>query len=272
MFAKTIKPETYFNNKIIQKEVNQIPEDNIYVEEYGNLDYFLPGILSKSNYWEIKLKPSKDKGILYTGSSCTIIGKAYKFKLNERHVDVEKIPIDYGEYIKEYGNANDYIYTGGFTEYIETKNKDILYNILYNSIQRLCIKYNIKNFNELFNLSLYIVENPGILLNEVKKLFNINKTDLYINYLEKSNIIFKIRDINEDNFRLYTIDNGFTNLGDNINKNILIENIIAKKIITDYKDYNIFKNNDVFILKKGKKEIKEIKINENTLNNIFINN
>lgn len=272
MFAKNIKSETYFNDKIIQREVNQIPEDNIYFEEYGNLDYFLPGTLSKSNFWEIKLKPSKEKGILYAGSSCTIIGKAYKFKLNEKHVDVEKIPVNYNDYINKYGTLNDYIYTGGFKEYIETKNNDVLYNILYNSIQRLCIKYNIKSFNEIFDLSLYIVKNPCILLNKVKKLFNKNKIDLYINYLEKSNIIFKIEDINENDFRLYTIDNGFTNLGDKINKDVLIENIIAKKIITDYSNYNVFKDNDAFILKKGKKEIKKIKINENTLNDIFISN
>ena len=267
-FEKFINNKYKFNNKIIPEAVNKIA-NNIYLEEYGNFSYFLPGTLNKCSTWEVKLKPSKDNGMLYTGSSCTVIGKKFHFKLNERHVDIEKMPISYGDYINKYGNINDYLYTGGFQEYIETKDKNVLYNILYNSVQRICIKYNIKNFRELFDLSLHIVKNPGMTINDIKKMFNINNIDKYIYYLERANIIFKINDIN-GNAILYTIDNGFANLGNDTNKNGLMENMIARKIITDYKNYNILKDNDSFIIKKGRDEIKRIKIDNNTLNNIFI--
>ncbi len=267
-FEKFINNKYKFNNKIIPEAVNKIA-NNIYLEEYGNFSYFLPGTLNKCSTWEVKLKSSKDNGMLYTGSSCTVIGKKFHFKLNERHVDIEKMPISYSDYINKYGNINDYLYTGGFQEYIETKDKNVLYNILYNSVQRICIKYNIKNFRELFDLSLHIVKNPGMTINDIKKMFNINNIDKYIYYLERANIIFKINDIN-GNAILYTIDNGFANLGNDTNKNGLMENMIARKIITDYKNYNILKDNDSFIIKKGRDEIKRIKIDNNTLNNIFI--
>ncbi len=134
----------------------------------------------------------------------------------------------------------------------------------------MCIKYNIKNFNELFDLSLYMVKNPGISINSVKKSFNIKDIDLYIEYFEKSGIIFKINDINDNSMVFYTVDNGFTNLGNLIDRNRLIENAIAKRIVTEYENYSIFKDNDIFIVEKGRKEVKRIKIDIDTLTGNYI--
>ncbi len=265
IFEKFINPEYSFSNKIIQKEVNKEQKGNIYIEEYGKFSYFLPGTLNKIDSWETKLKTSKNRGMLYTGSSYTVMGKKFQFKLNERHVDIEKIPILYNEYINKYGDVNSYLYTGGFTEYIETEDKNVLYSILYSSVQRICIKYNIKNFNELFDLSLYMVKNPGISINSVKKSFNIKNIDLYIEYLEKADIIFKINDINDNSMIFYTVDNGFTNLGNLIDKNRLIENAVAKRVVTEYENYSISKDKDTFIVEKGRKEVKRIKIDIDTL-------
>ena len=103
--------------------------------------------------WEVYVRGKLDEGfyVVVTGSNASMLSRELGTKLTGRHITKELFPFSYAEYCgyKEQeigeGSLYDYLYKGGFPQYLQLDNPDVLSDLVNDIVYRdIAVRYNIR--------------------------------------------------------------------------------------------------------------------------------
>lgn len=179
--------------------------------------------------WEVYVRGKLDEGfyVVVTGSNASMLSRELGTKLTGRHITKELFPFSYAEYCgfkeKEAGenSLHDYLYQGGFPQYLQLQNSDVLSDLVNDIIYRdIAVRYNIRDEHSLKSLLAYLVGNVGNLVaaGKLKQILGVKSTSTitdYFSYLEQTYLIsfipkfsysYKAQLLNPK--KVYCVDNG----------------------------------------------------------------
>lgn len=183
--------------------------------------------------WELYVRQKLDENykVVVTGSNASLLSTELGTKLTGRHITRELFPFSFNEFISFKNLKNkteaffDYFETGGFPEYIKSKETDILHQLLNDILIRdIAVRYGVRDVKTLQQLALYLISNIGKLItaNRLKSLFDIKATSTmmeYLSHLEQSYLVFfvpkfshSIRKQLINPRKVYAIDIGLVNV------------------------------------------------------------
>ena len=160
-----------------------------------------------------------------------MLSKEFGAKLTKRYLSKELFPFSFDEFLRAKKRSasskifEEYLYTGGFPEYVRSQDPRILNELLADVLQRdISVRVSIKNDTILKKLALYLISNVGkeFSYNSLKKMFEVKSVQTiidYIHYLENSYMIFTIpsfsysykkQQVNPK--KVYSVDNGFSSV------------------------------------------------------------
>ncbi|MFO7869607.1 MAG: ATP-binding protein [Bacteroidales bacterium] len=183
--------------------------------------------------WEMYVRQKLDEGfrVIVTGSNASLLSKELGTKLTGRHITKELFPFSFTEFceFKSIHNTvesfSEYSNSGGFPEYVKTKNPDILTALLDDILYRdIAVRHNIKDVKSLQRLISYLAANVGNLVsaNKLTRILGIKSTATvmeYFNYFEQSYVVqlmpkfsysHKVQIVNPR--KIYFIDNGLLSI------------------------------------------------------------
>ncbi|MDD4148538.1 MAG: ATP-binding protein, partial [Bacteroidales bacterium] len=143
--------------------------------------------------WELYIRQKLDEGyqVIVTGSNASLLSKELGTKLTGRHITKELFPFsfkefcEFGEQIASKASLSEYLLTGGFPEYIKTKNRDIHAALLDDIIYRdIAVRHNIRDVQSLKRLITYLASNVGNLITATRltKILEIKSTATVMEY------------------------------------------------------------------------------------------
>lgn len=182
--------------------------------------------------WELYVRQKLDEGykVRVTGSNASLLSRELGTKLTGRHISKELFPFSYTEFLrfrKKKANLKSFIEFlnhGGFPEYLEYLNQDILTTLFEDILYRdIVVRYNIRTVSALKRLLLHLIGNVGNLMTATKLLpiMNIKSTTTileYLSYFESSYLLgllpkfsysYRAQAINPR--KVYINDNGIVN-------------------------------------------------------------
>ena len=189
------KPIAYFN----------FEDSRIFgfdVEDFDKLDdvmgnkvktYFFDEI-QNVHRWELFVRKLNDRGnkVYIIGSNASLLSKELGTRLTGRHIRHELFPFSYTEfldYVKAKpsdGSLEQFISLGGFPEYLNSLNKEVLQTLLRDiTLRDIAIRYGIKNSKSLMDVTLFLLSNVGKIFsyNSIQKTFSIGSANTVLNYL-----------------------------------------------------------------------------------------
>ena len=241
----------YFNfedSRVFDFEVTDFQKLN---EIMGNEReaYFFDEIQNVAS-WEVFIRQLHDKGkkVFITGSNASLLSKELGTRLTGRHLRQELFPFSYTEYLlhKKLENSleafESYIQKGGFPEFINFENQDILQTLLKDIVLRdIAVRYGLKNIKTVMDICLFLVSNIGkeCTYNSLKKAFSVgsaNSVSDYLAWFEDSYLLFFLprfswsaKSIAINPRKIYAIDNGLVqanSLSFTKDKGRLLENAV----------------------------------------------
>lgn len=183
--------------------------------------------------WEryIRLKLDEDYPVIITGSNASLLSRELGTKLTGRHITKELFPFSFEEFCsfnnlpKSEDALADFMQTGGFPEYVKTRDDDNLRQLFDDILVRdVAIRYGIRDLKTLKSLALFLISNTGKLVtgNKLRSLFSVGSTSTimeYMSYLEQSYLLFfvpkfsySVRKQMVNPRKVYTIDTGLVNV------------------------------------------------------------
>ena len=120
--------------------------------------------------WERYVKQKLDQGfrVLITGSNATMLSSELGTHLTGRHLDLELQPFSYGEFLRFTGvraspkSVLAYLERGGFPAYLETKEPEILRQLVRDIVNRdVAVRHGIKDVRPLETLVAFLLANMG---------------------------------------------------------------------------------------------------------------
>lgn len=216
--------------------------------------------------WEIYVRQKLDEGykVLVTGSNASLLSKELGTKLTGRHISKELFPFSYAEYLQfcklvpDSSSMETYLKTGGFPEYIKTKQSEVLINLFNDIIYRdIAVRYGIRDVHSLKKLALFLMSNVGNLVSasKLKQSISVKSTSTvleYFSYLENSYLVFfvpkfsysyKSQLVNPR--KVYAIDTGLVDIVSTTFSNDyghLLENLVFLHLRRRYKEIYYFNN------------------------------
>ncbi len=230
--------------------------------------------------WEIYVRGKLDEGygVVITGSNASLLSRELGTKLTGRHITKELFPFSFQEFCEykhlEKGEESliNYLNTGGFPQYVKTKNKEILNQLVMDIIYRdIAVRYNIRDEQSLKRLFIFLVSNIGNLVTatRLKQVMNIKSTATLLDYfsfyeetyllhlLPKYSYSVKAQMINPK--KIYLIDTGLqyvlsSSFSENTGKRL--ENMVYLELRRHSKELFYFSENskecDFVICENGK--------------------
>ncbi len=183
--------------------------------------------------WERYVRQKLDDGLklVITGSSASLLSRELGTKLTGRHIMKELFPFSWNEFCefrtleRSETSLREYMKTGGFPEYVNTGNDDILHQLFEDILLRdIAVRYGVRDVKTLQRLALYLVSNVGNLVtgNRLKSLFGIGATSTvmeYFSYLEQTWLLhfipkfsYSARKQSINPRKVYAIDTGLVNV------------------------------------------------------------
>lgn len=262
--------------------------DKALTEVYGNIyNYFFDEIQNVPK-WEIYIRQllDKNKKVVITGSNASMLSKELGTRLTGRYLKQEIFPFSYKEYLSfkkekdSLASFNNYLFIGGFPEFLKFKKEEILQELLLNILERdIVVRYNLKNSKVLTDLTFFLISNIGkeYSFNSLKKQFNfgsVNTVSSFISYLEDSYLFFSINRFDYSlkkqlvfPKKIYAIDNGLVkanSLSFSKDEGRLFENLVfislRQKYFNNIYYYKTEKNECDFIIKKKDKIINAVQV------------
>lgn len=152
--------------------------------------------------WELYIRQKLDEGfIVYvTGSNATLLSRELGTKLTGRHITKELFPFSYKEFLSFNKLINSelsfrkYFKTGGFPEFLKTKNTDILLTLFSDVLLRdVVVHHGIRDVASLNRLAVYLVSNAGNLVtaSKLQKQLGIKTSTMleYFSFLEDAYLV-----------------------------------------------------------------------------------
>ncbi len=150
--------------------------------------------------WEryVRQKLDENYKVVITGSNATLLNTELGTKLTGRYIAKELFPFSFIEFIRYKSLQQDekalmeYIQTGGFPEYVKSKNPEILSHLFDDIIIRdIVVRYGIRDIKSLQRLAIYLVSNSGnsVTGSKLKQAIGLSSTSTimeYFSHLESS--------------------------------------------------------------------------------------
>lgn len=264
----------------------------LFIELFGEQKVYYFDEIQNVSGWERFIRRLHDYGnkIFLTGSNATMLSRELGTHLTGRYLRYELFPFSFAEYLKlqepgintenpdsTKGKANiskyfsDYFLSGGFPQYIRTRN-DLYLKSLYESIlyRDVMVRNNLTRENELTTLVNYLAGNvsKSISYNNLTGITGVkNPTTIkkYIDLLCESYLVFQVSKYDysiskqiKNPKKIYFIDHALVGrLGFQFsdNKGRLLENIVFIDLCRRGKSiwYHTGKHECDFLIKEGNK-------------------
>lgn len=180
-----------------QKDFNRL--DEVFSAE-GTSNYYLFDEIQIIEGWEryVRTLLDRKKKVILTGSNASMLSKELGTKLTGRCLKYDFIPFSYSEFLKltrqkmTTESFNNYLYLGGFPEYLKIGNEQILQELFNDIIIRdITVRYGLRNPKLVKELALYLLSNVGkeFSYQSLKKLFNLGSVNTIISivgYFDKA--------------------------------------------------------------------------------------
>jgi hypothetical protein len=268
--------------------------ESIMKELYGPGGIYFFDEIQNIPKWEkfIRYLIDKKEKTVITGSNASLLSRELGTKLTGRYLQIEMFPFSFKEFLdmkKEKPSIQsfeEYLYKGGFPEYLKKENPEILNELLSDVVMKdIAIRFGIKNTSILNKIAIYLISNVGkeFSYNSIKKMLEIKSVQSvidYISYFENAYLLFTIprfsysykqQQINPK--KAYSIDNGFSyNNSASFSKDQgkMLENAVFLGLRRKFKNIFYFqqKNECDFVIKEKDKITHAIqvclKLNEET--------
>ena len=231
--------------------------------------------------WEryIRQKLDEQFRVFITGSNSSLLSGELGTKLTGRHISKELFPFSYSEFIAfkkmkaSPVSVSDYMQTGGFPEFVKTKDKEILNHFFQDILIRdIAMRYSLKDLKTLQRVALFLISNVGHLITatKLKNQFSVGSTSTimeYLSYFETAYLMFfvpkfsySIKAQNINPRKVYAIDTGLVNVNSasfSDDYGALFENLILLHLRRKYNEIYYFseKNECDFIACKNGKAV-----------------
>ena len=217
-------------------------------------------------YWEVFVRQLHDQfaKVYITGSNAALLSKEMGTRLTGRHLRHELFPFSYGEFIRykqaipSVNTLYQYILYGGFPEFLETENPDVLQNFFKDIVLRdIAIRYSIRNTRLLMDLSLYLISNIGkeISYNNLRKTFMVGSANTisdYLTWLGEAYLLFYLprfswsaKSIATNPRKVYAVDTGLVTantLSFTEDRGRLLENVVFMHLRRNHDSLFYFRN------------------------------
>jgi predicted AAA+ superfamily ATPase len=236
--------------------------ESVMKDLYGDGGVYFFDEIQNVEKWEkfIRYLVDKKEKIIITGSNASLLSRELGTRLTGRHLQIEMFPFSFREFLKMKGSKlsvasfDEYLYKGGFPEYLKKDNPSILHELLSDIVMKdIAIRFGIKNTTILNKIAVFLVFNAGkeFSYNSIKKTFEIKSVQSvidYVSFFENAYLIFTIprfsysykQQLNNPK-KVYSIDNGFSSnnsVSFSKDKGRMLENAVFLELRRFYK--NIF--------------------------------
>ncbi|MFH1238123.1 MAG: ATP-binding protein [archaeon] len=266
------------------KDFNKV--DEIFQELYGpNGTYFFDEIQNIEK-WEkfIRFLVDRKNEIVITGSNASLLSQELGTRLTGRHISYELFPFSYLEFLEFFKQKpneksySEYLYEGGFPEYLREKDMTVLHELLKDVLMRdIANRFGIKNTETLRKLAIYLLSNVGkeFSYNSLKKMLEVKSVQSiidYVSFLENAYLIFTIpkfsysykkQQVNPK--KVYSIDNGLSyanSVSFSKDKGKMLENNVFLNLRKRYKEIFYFQKDKEcdFVVKDREKVLLAIQV------------
>lgn len=195
--------------------------------------------------WEKFVRRLHNEGqkVYITGSNARMLSRELGTHLTGRYIQTELFPFSFNEFLRfkkikieknDFYSPRksialkkafvDFVLSGGFPEFLQTKKNEYLKNLYENIIYRdVVARYNIRNARTLIEMLHFLISNISkeASYNSLKNIFgiaNANTVKEHISYFENSYLLFSINKFDyslkkqlANPKKIYTIDTGLAN-------------------------------------------------------------
>jgi predicted AAA+ superfamily ATPase len=226
--------------------------------------YFFDEIQTVLN-WEkfIRYLVDKKERVILTGSNASILGGELATKLTGRYLQMYLFPFSYNEFLRIEGGVPSadtlmqYLYQGGFPEYLKTKDALILQELFSDIIIKdISVRFGVRRIALIKKIALFLISNIGkeFSYNSIKNSFGIKSVQTvidYISYFQNSYLFFVVPCFNYSYKsqivgpkKIYSIDNGLTSansLSFSKDEGKMLENAVFLALKRKYDDIFYYK-------------------------------
>ncbi len=129
--------------------------------------------------------------VVITGSNASLLSRELGTHLTGRHIQMELFPFSYTEFLKlksqiaSYESFHEYLFAGGFPEYLKTGDKQQLTTLFQDILYRdIIVRYGIKEVSSLQRLANFLMQNVGnkFSASKIKQAISVNATNTVLNW------------------------------------------------------------------------------------------
>lgn len=256
--------------------------DEAFKEELGAGGIYLLDEVQNMQGWEIYVRQLVDEGniVIVTGSNASMLSKELGTRLTGRNLRYDLYPFSFTEYLhlrkakRNLQKFNDYFEEGGFAEYLQQLQQDVLRNLFQDIFYRdIVVRNDIRSEPQLEQFVAYISAHIGVEIshNKLKSLLglgSVNTVSQFVYACEQAYLFFQInrfdyslkkQQVNPK--KMYCVDNGILKLNSfafSEKKGRYLENTVFMGLKREGKELFFHKKNYEcdFLVKEGLK-IKE---------------
>jgi len=266
----------------------------IFLELYGRQNVFYFDEIQNISGWErfARRLHNEGKKVYITGSNASLLSRELGTHLTGRYLEYSLFPFSFSEFLsfkqvktKKHFTTEEkveflkhfkqYLKSGGFPEYLKTKNQEVLKTLYRDILYRdIIVRYNLPQERPLRELVSFCASNIGkeISFNSLKTLVGVKSSTTikeYFDYLENSFLVFLVPKYDFSykkqlvaNKKVYFIDNGLAKqIGFRFSpdKGRFLENLVFIALKRQGKEifYHQAKFECDFLIKEGQK-IKQV--------------
>ena len=251
----------------------------------NSLYYFFDEIQNVDS-WEIYIRNLHDKHkvICVTGSNASLLSRELGTKLTGRNIQIELLPFSFKEYLSfkkikaEAATFEQYLFEGGFPDYLKTANKEVLQQLFKDIVYRdIIVRHSVRNDKVLMSIALYLISNVGkeFSFTNIKNTFGVGSVNTvidYISWFEDSYLLFTVpkfswslKSVAINPKKVYVIDTGFgdaNSLSFSNDTGRLFENAVYLQLRRTYKELYYFREKGEcdFVVKESNKVTNAIQV------------
>jgi len=260
--------------------------DEVFQQEFGECPNYFFDEIQNVPEWERFVRRLHDAGkkIVITGSNASLLSRELGTRLTGRHLTFELFPFSYEEMLT-FGNSSpsvksfqEYLESGGFPEFLQFRNNQILHQLFTDIITRDIIsRYQLRDPKIFFELAIFLITNVGkeFSYNRLKNQFGLGSANTvisYISYLEDSYLLFTVPKFSFSYAKqratakkVYSVDTGMTrantaSLSPDLGR--LLENLVFLYLRKSRKDIFYYRNQSEcdFLVKEQNKITRAIQV------------
>jgi predicted AAA+ superfamily ATPase len=231
-------------------EVNDFFKLEKIFRKKGKSDMFFFDEIQNVEGWEkyVRVLQDNKQKVIVTGSNAKILSKELGTSLTGRQISYEVYPFSYNEYLAHLDGIagiesfSDYLLHGGMPEFLNTKNKEVLFALFNDLIYRdIVVRYGLRNPKIVKELGVFLATNAGkeFSYSNLARTFELGSSNTlasYISYFEDAYLFFAVPRFSyslkqqaKNPKKIYGIDTGLiTQLSMSFSKDLgrLLENLV----------------------------------------------